>query len=104
MKVSLRTYGGQAATINLNRPPHVVDSEDLDDDGKKELQSLVSAATRANAKSVATSPGPGTVRDAMSYAITIEGDGKSEVLEATNGNVPEEFAELRNFVRKHQRP
>jgi hypothetical protein len=104
MKVSVSTYGGQAATFNLNRPPHVVDSADLGQEGQDELRRLVTAATQASGKSGSTPPGPGPARDAMSYAITIEDDNNSEVLEATDGSVPAEFAELRNFVRKHQRP
>jgi hypothetical protein len=95
MKVSVSTYGGQVATFNLNRPPHVVDSADLGQEGKDELRRLGTAATQASEKSRST---------ASSYAITIADDGKSEVLEATDGSVSAELAELRNFMRKHQRP
>ena len=99
MKVSVSTYGGQAATVK--RPPLVVDSAALGDEGKDELRRLVAAAAQACEQ---VPDGPGSARDAMSYAITVEDEGISRVLEATDGSVPAEFAELRRYVRNHQQP
>ena len=52
--VSVSTYGGQVATFNLNRPPHVVDSADLGQEDKDDLRRLGTAATQASEKSHST--------------------------------------------------
>jgi len=54
MKVTLSKHGGQAAGINLQRPPLVVDSAALDDSGASELKTLAAAA--ASAALVSTDP------------------------------------------------
>lgn len=99
MKVSVNTYGGQVAT--MNRRPLVLDSSDLGVEGQQELRRLVAAASRAYERAP-TPGGPDSTRDAMSYSITVDDGGTSQVLEATDGSVSAEFAELRRFVRTHQ--
>ena len=54
MKVSVSSYGGQVATFNLNRPPHVVDSADLGQEDKDDPRRLGTAATQASEKSHST--------------------------------------------------
>lgn len=102
MKVSVSTCGGQAAT--MNRRPLVLDSADLGVEGQEELRRLVAAASRVYERAAPAREDPGSARDAMSYAITVEDGGTSQVLEATDGSVSTEFAELRRFVRTHQQP
>jgi hypothetical protein len=98
MKVSLNTYGGIAATTKAARGPDVVDSADLGSEVKEELDRLVDAARRKAPKTTQPSR-----PDAMSYAITIEDADQSDTIEAADGDVPEEFAQLRSFVRQHKR-
>lgn len=93
MKVSLRTYGGQMG--GLGHPAHVVDGAELDDDDKRELHRLVAAASADPARSQATEQ----LRDAQTYEIEIEDNGNSVTLEATDGSVPQAFAELRDWLR-----
>jgi hypothetical protein len=93
MKVSLRTYGGQMG--GLGRPAHVIDDEKLDDDDKLELHRLVAAAAAEPARG----PANEQLRDAQTYEIEIEDNGKSVTLEATDGSVPQAFAELRDWLR-----
>ncbi|MGE2736822.1 protealysin inhibitor emfourin [Mycolicibacterium vaccae] len=94
MIVSLRTYGG--LTGGLGRPAHVVDTANLDDTARTELRRLVAAAVGA------PWPTPNDqVRDAQTYEIEIEEQGTTTVLEATDGNVPLEFAALRDWLQAH---
>lgn len=93
MKVSLRTYGGLMG--GLGQPAHVVDDAELDEDDKRELHRLVAAA----AASPAPAPASEQLRDAQTYEIQIEDKGNSATLEATDGSVPQAFAELRDWLR-----
>lgn len=97
MKVSLSTFGGQAATVP--RRPIVVDSADLSSESATELRSLVAAALsqQHSAPAAPTTPGPG--RDAQGYVITIDDDGRSHTLEAVDSAMSPEFAALRDFLR-----
>ena len=97
MKVSLRTYGGQMG--GLGQQAHAIDDAELDDDDKLELHRLVAAAVAKPASSEVTEQ----LRDAQTYEIEIEikDKGKSAVLEATDGSVPQAFAELRDWLRDH---
>ncbi|MGE2731261.1 protealysin inhibitor emfourin [Mycolicibacterium vaccae] len=94
MIVSLRTYGG--LTGGLGRPAHVVDTADLDDTARTELQRLVAAAVGAP-----RSTPNDQVRDAQTYEIEIEDRGTTTVLEAADGSVSPEFAALRDWLRNH---
>lgn len=93
MKVSLSTYGGLMG--GLGRSAQVVDDAQLDDAAKAELRQLVAAAVASPAPRQET----GQLRDAQTYEIQIEDDGKVVTLEATDGGVPQAFAELRDWVR-----
>jgi hypothetical protein len=93
MKVSVRTYGGLMG--GLGQPAHVIDDAELDDDDKLELHRLIAAATAEPARREATEQ----LRDAQTYEIEIEDQGKSTTLEATDGTVPQAFAELRDWLR-----
>ena len=102
MRVSLDTYGGLAGGVGGT--PLVVDTDELDEEARNELRRLVSAAAAA----AASRGGPelaaaDQLRDAQTYEITIEDDGDSAVLAATDGSVSEEFAQLRDWLRSHQR-
>ena len=58
MKVKLSKHGGQAAGINLQRPPQVVDSAALDNSGASELKRLAaSAVSAAGARALGASAG-----------------------------------------------
>ena len=41
------------------------------------------------------------LRDAQTYEIEIDDHGKVVTLEATDGSVPQAFAELRDWLRDH---
>jgi Emfourin len=73
----------------LGQPAHVIDDAD-----KLELRRLVAAAAATPARPQATEQ----LRDAQTYEIEIEIEDhdKSSTLEATDGSVPKEFAELRD--------
>lgn len=98
MKVTLRSFGGLAG--GLGRPAFVVDSTELAEHDRAELQRLVTAAVAGSS----AQPGPAaeSFPDAQTYEITIEDAGAPVVLEATDGNVPAEFAQLRDWLRHHQ--
>ncbi|HWX98414.1 MAG TPA: protealysin inhibitor emfourin [Mycobacterium sp.] len=95
MKVSLRTYGGLMG--GLGQPAHVIDDADLDDSDKAELRRLVAAAAASPAHPQPTEQ----LRDAQTYEIEIDDHGKLVTLEATDGGVPQAFAELREWLRDH---
>jgi hypothetical protein len=98
MRVSLQTYGG--LTGGVGRPAQIVDSGELDDEDRQELHRLVAAA-RAQSRA-AGPPDTEQLRDAQTYEITIDDGADSVVLEATDGSVPADFAQLRDWVRDHQ--
>jgi hypothetical protein len=93
MKVSLSTYGGLMG--GLGQPARVVDDAELDEADKRELHRLVAAATASPASAAASEQ----LRDAQTYEIQIEDKGNSTTLEATDGSVPQAFAELRDWLR-----
>jgi emfourin len=98
MRVSLSTYGGLLP--QLGGTAHVVDSDELAEHEKEELQRLVSAVI-ADTSAASSSAGSDLLRDAQTYQITIENSCATRVLEATDGSVPEAFAALRNWLRDH---
>jgi hypothetical protein len=95
MRVSLSTYGGLLPSFGA---AHVVDSDELVEPDDQELYRLVAAATASAASPPA---GPGLMRDGQTYRITIDNEGATTVLEATDGSVPKEFAALRSWLRAH---
>lgn len=101
MRVSLDTYGGLAGGVGGT--PLVVDTDELDEEARNELRRLVSAAAAAASRGGPVLAAADQLRDAQTYEITIEDDGNSAVLAATDGSVSEEFAQLRDWLRSHQR-
>ncbi|MBD8057970.1 hypothetical protein IC607_03195 [Cellulomonas sp. JH27-2] len=98
-RVVLETAGGVAAIFAARAL--VVDDDELDDHGRRRLSELVTAADDGSH----ADPGPGLLRDAQTYQITVEHpDGPSLVLSASDGHVSPPFAELRDWIRDHGRP
>jgi|KBSMisStandDraft_5_1062788.scaffolds.fasta_scaffold86951_2 hypothetical protein len=95
MKVSVRTYGGLMG--GLGQPAHVIDDAGLGDSEKAELRRLVAAAATTVTRPRSTEQ----LRDAQTYEIEIDDDGKVVTLEATDGSVPPGFAALRDWLRDH---
>ena len=100
MRVSLDTYGGLAGGIG--GAPVVVDTDELSEEARNELRRLISAAAAAARRDGPEVAAADQVRDAQTYEITIDDEGNSAVLAATDGTVSEEFAQLRDFLRNHQ--
>ena len=101
MKVSLATHGGQIASINLRRPPRIVDSSSLPAREAEELAHLVAATkTSPPARDVSR----GLARDAMSYTITIEDGGSTATLEQSDMTASSAFIALRDWIKAHSAP
>ena len=97
MKVILAQHGGQAAGINLNRPPKVVDSAALDEPKAAELKGLVAAATSAPSSAAST----GKARDEMSYTITLQDQGRETVLSQSDTTMSTDFAKLLAWLQRY---
>ena len=96
MKVSLSRHGGQAAGINMQRPPQIVDSSALDDALASELK-LLAASAAAEAAPVRSE----RVRDDMSYTITIDDNGHQTELSQSDTAMSPEFGKLLAWLRRH---
>ena len=96
MKVTLSQHGGQAAGIQMRRPPQIVDAATLDESGTAELRRLVAAAISAPAPARS-----GRARDEMSYTITIEDDGRETVLSQSDTAMSAEFGKLLAWLQRH---
>jgi len=96
MKVTLSKHGGQAAGINLQRPPQVVDSAALDESRASELKKLAASAVSAAAPARS-----GRARDEMSYTITIEDDGRETVLSQSDTAMSAEFGRLLAWLQRY---
>ncbi|MEU2224848.1 protealysin inhibitor emfourin [Streptomyces sp. NPDC018347] len=96
MKVTLARHGGQAAALRLRLPPEVLDTDALPEGAAAELARLVAAAGPA-----AGAEGTGRARDAMSYTITVEDDGRSTVLTQSDTTMSREFAALLRWLERH---
>ena len=97
MRVSLATHGGLAAAITLRQPPRVLDADTLRAEEAGDLRRLVADAS---AESAAPSPA-GPARDAMSYTITVEEDGRTTTLTGSDTAMTAAFAELLTFLQRH---
>ncbi|MFI1103965.1 protealysin inhibitor emfourin [Streptomyces melanogenes] len=97
MKVTLETHGGQAAAINLRRPPKVLDTATLPEDASAELTRLVAEAVAAPAPQRSDR----AARDAMSYTITVEDAGRSTVLTQSDTTMSPAFASLLSWLENH---
>ena len=96
MKVTLAQHGGQAAGINLRRPPKIVDAAALDESGASELGKLVASAVSAAAPARSE-----RARDEMSYTITIEADGRETVLSQSDTAMSAEFGKLLAWLQRY---
>lgn len=93
MKITLTKHGGFAAGIF--RPPYTVDSSELREADAKELSALV-AAVKASPK--VEEVGPGRARDAMSYTILVEENGKETVFRQSDTNMTPAFGDLLHWL------
>src|SRR5215468_8845253 len=98
MKVSLATHGGQIASINLRRPPQVVDSSSLP---AREAEELAHLVANAKTSTPARDASRGLARDAMSYTITIEDRDSTVTLEQSDMTASSAFVALRDWIRAH---
>ena len=98
MKISLAKHGGLAAGMLVGRPPQVLDAGTLSPEATAELDRLIAAAA---AEPSVASGRPGQARDAMSYTITIEDNGKQTVLRQSDTNMSPAFASLRVWLERH---
>ena len=96
MKIKLAQHGGQAAGINLQRPPKVVDSAALDKSAASELKRLAASAVSAAAPARSE-----RTRDEMSYTITIEADGRETVLSQSDTAMSAEFGKLLAWLQRY---
>jgi hypothetical protein len=96
MKVSLSISGGLVP--RLGTPGHTVDSDNLAEPDSYELHQLVSAAMTCAASPPRSDND--LLRDAQTYQITVQRDSATTVLAATDGDVPEAFAALRDWLRQ----
>jgi hypothetical protein len=99
MKISLAQHGGQGVGVLLQRPPLVVDTAALDPAKAKELGELAAAAVAAGP----APPRPEGLRDAMSYSISIEDQGRDTVLRGADTAMSPEFARLLAWLQRHFR-
>ncbi|MFB7253971.1 protealysin inhibitor emfourin [Streptomyces nojiriensis] len=96
MKVTLETYGGLAAAADFRRRPQVLDTVDLPEGPATELARLVAAAVAMPAEA-----DTGRARDARSYRITVEEDGRPTLLEQSDSAMTPAFAALLTWLRRH---
>src|SRR5690349_2666241 len=97
MRLTLNTRGGIAAAIR--QPPRVLDSSGLDATLASRLDHLLDIA-----KAAATGEAQPSRRipDAMHFTITVEKDsGATQVIQASDDNMPQGFANLLDFVMEH---
>ena len=95
--IILAQHGGQAAGINLNRPPKVIDSAALDEPKAAELKGLVAAATSAPSRAASS----GKARDEMSYTITLQDQGRETVLSQSDTTMSVDFAKLLAWLQRY---
>jgi hypothetical protein len=103
MKITLAQHGGQAAGINLQRPPLVFDTDSLDAPQAAEIRGLVAAATAANPVAKSSGKSSGKARDEMSYTITIADEGRETALSQSDTTMSAEFAHLLGWLQRHPR-
>ncbi|MCU7820335.1 protealysin inhibitor emfourin [Kitasatospora sp. DSM 101779] len=96
MKVTLATYGGQAAVADPRLPPRELDSDALPGNAAAELSRLVAQAVAAPQEG-----GGGRAADAMSYTITVEDGARSTVLTQSDAAMSLAFAALLTWLEKY---
>lgn len=98
MHIELVTEGGFAAIPGLNRP-QVLDGAAAVPAVRDEVGALVQAALAEQRHSIARAPS--NYPDARRYQITVEQDGKREVLVACDAALPPAFDKLLQYLRQH---
>jgi hypothetical protein len=101
MKVTLATHGGQAAAMRFRLPPRVLDADLLPANTAAELAELVAAVGPATDLAAGEERPPGLARDAMSYTITVEDDGRTRVLTQSDTTMTPQFAALLDWLEGH---
>jgi hypothetical protein len=96
MRVSLTTYGGQAAAITMRQPARTLDTDTLPSGAAEELRGLVSAARAAPG-----GPPPRAAADAMHYTITVDDDDHAATLSASDAGMTKAFAALLGWIERH---
>lgn len=96
VKLTLQKHGGLAA--GLRQAPCIVESSDLPPSQQVELSRLVELLNTAPTNNTA---GPGRMRDAMSYHISIDDEGQVTDHRAMDLNMSEAFANLKTWLERH---
>lgn len=91
MKVTLDRSGGQLVT----QPPAVISADDLSDAERAHLEQLVEAAERA---CQASPEKPILGNDMRSYMITVEWDGRQQVLRRSDADMVQPYADLKRWI------
>jgi hypothetical protein len=97
MRLTLATHGGQAAAINLRRPPRVVDTASLPPEAATELRRLVAAAAAEGGDWTR----PRSAPDAMSYTITVDDGDRSSVITGSDAAMAPAFDALLSWIERH---
>jgi len=95
MRIHFEQSGGFVAGVK--RPPVTIDTGNLPPDEAKTWHDLVTAADFFNTS--ATIPA-GTARDAFSYQVTVESEGKQHTIQTQGGPVPSRLAPLIERLRQ----
>ena len=95
MKITLAQHGGFAAGIR--RPPAVLDTSALSSESASEMERLVKAAAGKSPPAKASA----RLRDAIGYTITVDHDGETTVLKASDGAMNPAFAALLDGLEKN---
>ncbi|ELP65456.1 hypothetical protein STRTUCAR8_05391 [Streptomyces turgidiscabies Car8] len=83
--------------MRLGLPPKELDTDALPGNAAAELTALVAAAVPYPAEE----DRPGGARDAMSYTITVDDDGRSTVLVQSDTTMSPAFAALLRWLENH---
>jgi hypothetical protein len=95
MRIHFEQSGGFVAGVR--RPSVTIDTAALPADEAKAWHDLVAAADFFN-HSATSSPGP--ARDAFTYRVTVEGEGKQHTVETQSGAVPGGLSPLIERLRQ----
>ena len=98
MHIELHTDGGFAAIPGLSRPV-VLDDVAASAADSGTLNALVDAALEEQRRMPAALPR--RVPDARSYRLSIERNGRHDLLSAQDAQVPPAFKALMQFVKQH---
>jgi hypothetical protein len=96
VKVTLDRSGGLLVT----QPPAVISADELSVAERAHLEEIVEAAERA---CQASPEKPIRGADMRSYTITIERDGKQQVLRRSDADMVQPYADLKNWIEAKAR-